>query len=149
MTRTTHIDTLSPANCTCATLRQAGRVVTQAYEAALAPAGLTNTQFSVLQNLEGHGDLPVSLLAETLVMDRTSLTRTLKPIERQGWIRIVREADQRVRMVQLTSAGLTVLNEALPLWRSVQARMVQGLGEKRWAALLRDLNTTVALIKDG
>ena len=58
------------ASCTCATLRKAARVVTQAYDAALQPTGLKATQFTLLATLQIPGDAPMTRLADALVMDR-------------------------------------------------------------------------------
>ena len=67
------------AACACANLRKAARVVTQAYDKALKPTGLRATQFTVIATLATEGDAPLTRLAEALVMDRTTLTRNLKP----------------------------------------------------------------------
>ena len=75
---------LDVALCTCANLRKATRVITQAFDAALQPTGLKATQFTVLATLARQGDGPLTLLAESLVMDRTTLTRNLKPWSARG-----------------------------------------------------------------
>ena len=72
---------LDPANCTFANLRKASRTVSQAYNDALRPAGLKATQFTLLATLNKRGEVSVSELAAALVMDRTTLTRNLKPLE--------------------------------------------------------------------
>ena len=109
--------------CTCANLRKAARVVTQAYDAALQPAGLKATQFTVLAALVNRGDLPMIRLADALVMDRTTLTRNLKPLVRKGLIRIEQEEDRRVRNVSLTATGRRVFGKACPRWEQAQARI--------------------------
>ena len=138
-----------PAACTCAQLRKAARVVTQDYDEALAPAGLRTTQFTVLATLARRGEVPLTRLAEALVMDRTTLTRNLKPLVRDQLVRIEAAADQRVRRVSLTGRGRAALDRALPLWHAAQSRLVGRLGRARWAALIGDLEATVALVQDG
>ena len=101
---------------TCANLRKAARVVTQRYEAALQPTGLKVTQFTVLATLTKRGDLPLTHLAEALVLDRTTLTRNLKPLAGQGLITIENEWDQRVRRIKLTAKGSKAFKDALPHW---------------------------------
>jgi DNA-binding MarR family transcriptional regulator len=137
------------SGCTCAGLRKATRVVTQAYDAALQPLSLKATQFTVLAQLDAGGAAPLSQLADALVVDRTTLTRNLKPLVRNGWVRVDGEADQRVRQVVLTSAGARILKRAYPLWKEAQARVLKGLGKRRWAELLTDLDATVDVFSEA
>jgi DNA-binding MarR family transcriptional regulator len=87
-------------------------------------SGLVRTQFTVLvaSTLAGPEGVPMSALARVLVLDRTSLTRTLAPLERAGLVRTTRGAsDSRVRLVQITAAGSRRLARALDLWEEAQA----------------------------
>lgn len=136
------------AACTCANLRKAARVVTQTYDAALKPAGLKATQFNLLATLAMRGDGPLTWLAEALVMDRTTLTRNLKPLLRKGLIRIEPEPDQRVRKVSLSEAGRSAFEAARPLWEHAQSRVVERLGPARWSGFLDDLTMTVAAVRE-
>ncbi len=140
-------DAMDLAACTCANLRRAARVVTQAYDKALQPTGLKTTQFTLLATLSKQDDLPLTRLAETLGMDRTTLTRNLKPLVAKEFVRIDGDADQRVRRIGLTDAGKAILDQALPLWRKAQSRLVAGLGRERWSGFLDDLTETVALVQ--
>lgn len=131
------------AACTCANLRKAARVVTQRYDAALQPTGLKATQFALLATLAKRGDLPLTHLAEALVMDRTTLTRNLKPLIGKGLVSIESEKDQRVRRINLTAKGNRAFENALPRWEAVQSKLVAGLGFERWSGFLDDLAATV------
>jgi DNA-binding MarR family transcriptional regulator len=135
--------------CTCSNLRKATRAVTQAYDDALRPVGLRATQFTLLATLNGHGKMPLTKLSEALGMDRTTLTRNLKPLMRREMIRTENEEDQRVRMVSLTDTGKRVFEEARPRWEEMQMRMSQELGQERWSRLLKDLNGITAVVRDG
>ena len=135
--------------CTCANLRKASRLVTQFYDAALAPAGLRATQFTLLATLSKRGGLPHSKLADALVMDRTTLTRNLKPLVDRGLIEVGAGADQRVRHIALTDEGQAVLEAALPHWRRAQARLVERLGHKPWAVFLGGLKETVQSLQEA
>lgn len=135
--------------CTCANLRKASRLVTQFYDAALQPAGLRATQFTLLATLSKRGSLAHSRLAEALVMDRTTLTRNLKPLVERGLIDVGQGADQRVRQVALTAAGKAALDAALPYWRQAQARIVERLGRKPWAEFLGGLKETVQSLQEA
>ena len=139
---------LEMSACTCANLRKAARVVTQAYDAALQPIGLKATQLTVLATLANRGGMPLTRLAEALVMDRTTLTRNLKPLERQRQIRIEQEADQRVRKVALTEAGARILKEAQPFWAQAQSQIHRKLGQHKWSNLLNNLSATIAAVRD-
>ena len=131
------LNALDMSACTCANLRKAARVVTQAYDSALQPVGLKATQLTVLATLANRGDMPVTRLAEALVMDRTTLTRNLKPLERQGLVRIEQEADQRVRKVNLTAMGARV-----------QTQIHKKLGQDKWSSFLNDLSATITAVRD-
>ena len=122
-------------------------MVTQAYDTALQAAGLKATQFTVLAALENRGDLPLTRLADALVMDRTTLTRNLKPLVRRRLIRIEQEEDRRVRNVSLTVKGRRVLEKARPRWEQAQARISASLGQERWSGFLEDLSATVAAVR--
>lgn len=133
--------------CTCQNLRKAARAVTQYYEAALEPSGLKVTQLPVLAVPASRGPLPMSRLADELVMDRTTLTRNLRPLEKAGLIRVRRGEDKRARIVEITDAGRAALAKALPLWKKAQAEMVDNLGRFQWGVLMDNLRATVAAVK--
>jgi len=132
------------ASCTCFNLRKAARAVTQYYDSVMQESGLTVTQFSILGVIHGGGPQPIGALAERMGTDRTTLTRNLKPLERQGLVRIAAGEDRRARIAHLTEHGGRALAEALPLWRRAQATMVERLGEAGWSALLDRLDDAVA-----
>lgn len=125
--------------CACANLRRAARAVTQAYDAALRPAGVRATQFTMLAVLAGREQLRQSEFAEVLGMDGTTLTRNLQPLVKKDWIRIDRDADQRVRLISITDPGRAVVNMAIPLWRDAQEQVRASLGEAQMSALLGGL----------
>ncbi|NKB49656.1 MAG: MarR family transcriptional regulator [Alphaproteobacteria bacterium] len=147
-TATKHVtlrDPLDVSACTLANVRQASRAISQVYDAALQPADIKATQFTVLAALSKNDQLPLSQLAEIMVMDRTTLTRNLQPLVKRKLVSIAPGKDRRVRNVRLTSQGRRLLETALPLWRKAQSQLVDGLGRQRWAGLLDDLSQTVSL----
>jgi DNA-binding MarR family transcriptional regulator len=117
------------------------------YDAALQPTGLKATQFTLLATLSRHRDLPMSRLAEFLVMDRTTLTRNLKPLMAKGLIATGEDDDRRVRRIRLTDAGEKVLEAAMPCWHVVQSQLVDKLGHARWKRLLGELGMVVETAK--
>ena len=139
------MDVTEPANCTCFGLRKAARAVTQMYDQALKPSGLRGTQFSLLVAARRAGPRGIGELAELLVMDRTTLTRNLKPLLDQGLLERIEGADRRRRAVAITARGRAALARAFPYWREAQASLAGSLGRARWRRLLGDLRDTANL----
>ena len=126
-------------NCVCLNLRKAARAVTQLHDSAMQPLGVRATQFSTLAALSLVGPVPLSPLAEALVMDRTTLTRDLRPLEKAGYVKSVPGTDRRVRLLSLTPAGKALVEEGLPIWAGLQDAMFAALGEQEWGRLLNGL----------
>ena len=135
--------------CACFNLRRATRAVTQLYDDALRSVGLRTTQFTLLNAIRVMGPVTVRRLATVVVMDRTTLTRDLRPLERQGLVLVAPGEDRRERKVDLTVKGIQVIRRALPLWEKAQAQVAKGLGEERLQRLLGDLSAAVALTRAG
>ncbi|SRR6266571_897881 len=125
--------------CACASLRRTARVVTQLYETELQGTGLRATQFTLLQALEQLGAASQGALGRLLALDPTTLSRTLPPLERAGWIRAAAGRDRREVRWSLTPAGRRRLAGALPAWERAQERLRTGLPAKHWRMLIEDL----------
>jgi DNA-binding MarR family transcriptional regulator len=118
--------------CNCLALRQASRYITGVYDQVLSEAGLRVTQFSILYKLLGLGPMTVNQMSAELVMDRTTLTRNLKPLERDALVTTgPSEHDKRERVVSLTPAGKAKVKAVLPLWRRAQQTFEQNFGSER------------------
>jgi len=125
--------------CCSTALRKATRRVTQLYDEALAPVGLRSTQYSILMELSRRASEAPSLqvLADALVMDRSALGHTLRPLKRDGLLALQPgESDRRQRQVVLTRKGQALVARAQPLWQRAQDRFCEAFGEAE-AALLR------------
>ena len=129
-------------------LRQAARALTQRYDAAFSVAGIRSTQFSVLVALAQAPSVPLSRLAEALVMDRTTLTRNLAPLLRRGLVEESAAEDKRVRSYALTARGQQLLTRALPDWKGAQARMLRALAKEDAEQLRRILRAVVAAAQE-
>ncbi len=127
--------------CVGFNLRKASRAVGQVYDSMLAPVGLKGTQFSLLMAVSIAGQVPVGRLADTLVMERTTLTRNLRPLVSRGFLEMIAGQDRRVRLIRLTSAGHDILDQAYPLWHDAQAAILSGIGEKTRDQVLKNLNS--------
>ena len=131
--------------CICNNLRRAARLVTNYYDKLLEPSGLRVSQATVLVVLYLYGVQTINAMAEKLELDRTTLTRNLKPLAYQGLLTIAPGSDQRTRVVALTPQGEAALLKLLPLWEQTQSYMVEGIGEANAALLLAQLSETAAL----
>lgn len=131
----TDLENLSELTCTCAALRRAARRVTQHYDAGMRSSGLRLTQFSMLMNVSRNRVSTLTRLAERMAMDRTTLTRNLRPLERQGLIAMRRGDDRRARQVELTATGRNRLRAALPYWERAEREFRGAFGSRRTEGL--------------
>jgi len=136
-------------NCALNKLRTTSRLVTKIYTEYLQSSGLTPTQFSLMTALSVLGSATMKRLAELMMMDRTTLTRNLKPLEREGLIKIFPGQDRRVRQIALTEKGGNVLDEALPRWEKAQAHLASILGDNQWDALHTSLDVATKAILES
>jgi DNA-binding MarR family transcriptional regulator len=125
--------------CACFNVRKAARLVTQQYDEMLQGTGLRATQLSILVVIALKGPITMSELAKVLVMDQTTLTRNLTPLEKQGLVQRVPGTDRRTRSVSLTPKGVTTVVNALPLWKQAQTKVLRTFGQTRFERLLSDL----------
>lgn len=140
--------------CTCLRMRRAARLVTQAYDHAIEPTGLTANQFGVLACLYGAASLrlvpSIGGIAEYLGMDPSTLNRNLKPLAAKGLVRNLPDpADARVRIVQITDSGERIVRKALPRWRGAQAQIEKALGPQATATLNDLLDVAAARLGCG
>src|ERR1700754_1392122 len=124
-------------SCLCDALRQTTRRVTRTYDDALRPVGLRITQFSVLAYLAREGEARVRDLGAGLLLEETTLTRSLRPLEQQGWLKVRPGEDRRERYVSITERGRGLLARAVPLWQGAQQRMRERVSASTWDAMFR------------
>ncbi len=125
--------------CVCHNLRMTSRAITRFYGETAGPGPLLGPQMSLLM-VASHLPRPTIMhMAEQLSMDRTTLTRNLKPLEAKGLLRIEEGEDRREKLVRLTKSGETALTVTLERWEHVQRRVVEKLGVERVNRLLADL----------
>jgi DNA-binding MarR family transcriptional regulator len=123
--------------CLCKRTRAAARAITRFYDEELRPTGLRPSQVEVLVTVAAKEGLSISGLSDELGMDRTTLTRNLRPLESRGLVAISPEARHRTRLVQLTPTGKAALAEAVANWERAQAAMERSLGEAGVASVRR------------
>lgn len=130
---------LPPLVCACASLRRAARAVTQAYDAELKAAGINSAQYTLLHFLSRFGEVPQGRVSDLLAIDTTTLTRTLEPLRKSGWIRARAGDDRRERLWSITPAGERQRAKTTPHWEAAQARMRTRLGASAFQSLLTEL----------
>ena len=128
-----------PSLCPAFNIRAASRIITQLFDEILKPSGLQVTQFTVLVGVFILDSPTISKLAKGLVMDRTTLTRGLKPLEKEGLIKIVSGEDKRTHFVIITPKGKSALDRTLPYWEKARAVVSKEFGQKHLDILLKDL----------
>jgi DNA-binding MarR family transcriptional regulator len=127
--------------CVCLGLNRAARATSRRYDAVFKPIGITSGQFTILSALRRDEPVPISGMADLLGMDRTTLTRNLRPLEARELVVIQPdERDRRVRCLALTAKGQELLKEAVPLWRKAQGESNRRIGPNRWGELRPSLD---------
>jgi DNA-binding MarR family transcriptional regulator len=136
---------VNPADCNCLAVRQAARYVTQFYDQHLAAAGLRTTQYGILAKLKRHGPMSINMLAAELIMDRTTLGRNVRPLERDGLIVIEPDQDdRRSKVLRLSKAGDARFQRAHKAWAEAQKSFEGAYGGKEAAELRARLRDVVA-----
>jgi len=135
----THKNQPALDECACMNLRKTARLIAQFYDQRLQPGGLRNTQFTLLVVLDHLSPVSITSLADHMGMDRTTLTRNLRLLERDGFITGNRGKDARVRMISLTGKGRTAIKETHPLWQQAQKEFLQKFGKERWQDMRKNL----------
>lgn len=137
-------------NCTHTALRQASRQLTQVYDEAIAPAGLTSAQAMLVTRLDELGGAPggtgpsLQALAKRLSIQISALTHALRPLVRDGVVELHADPrDGRIKRAVLTEKGMKQTREMYVLWQAVNLRMDSVLGAGTGSEL-RALATRVA-----
>ena len=123
--------------CACATARHVARTLTQLYDTALSDTGLDAPQFALLMAIEQIGPCNQSALGERYALDKTTVSRNLKWLERQGWVHVSIGKNRRERELTLTAEGRKRLTAAHPKWRNAQALLRSEMSEAEWKAMFR------------
>lgn len=135
--------------CACLGLRKAARAATQLYDSMLEPCGIRATQFTLLILLASvPSGKTLTEMAAGLVMDRTTLTRNLKPLEKAELIASVIPADRRSRAYTLTPKGWETLQKGLPLWEQAQKLLSSSVSEDNFDELIKEVKVLTDKIID-
>ena len=121
--------------CICIELRNAAQAVTKLYDKQLLDSGISITQLSQLNHIRECGAPTLKRLAEVTGLDRSTLGRNTRLLEKQGLVSLAPGNDARTKVVSLTRKGRTALERAAPLWLDVQTRLNTRLGSRKRALL--------------
>lgn len=133
------IDLNSMENCVCFNLRWVSRAISKFFVAELHHHGLLPTQTPILAALAGRPSAHMAELSDWLAMDRTTLLRNLRPLERDGFVEISNKGRGQKVSLSLTVKGRAALQNFLPDWQVAQQKIVETLGKDRWTEIIRDL----------
>jgi DNA-binding MarR family transcriptional regulator len=134
-------------DCACFNTRKVARLLGQLYDRALEPSGLKNTQFTALAVAERHRAISITELSRAMDIERTSLTRNLQVLERDGLVKLDAGVDARSKTVVVTPKGRRRLEAALPLWAAAQEHVLEVFGGKRWQSLRTELDAMGASLR--
>lgn len=130
--------------CLCLHVQRAARSLARRFDEVFRPLDLTHGQFSLLMSLNRPEPPTIGSVAALLVMDRTTLTAALKPLERRGLVKVsIDKEDRRGRRLTLTAAGRALLSKAFPLWTQAHGeidRLIPRGGPDELRAALRALS---------
>jgi len=135
-------------SCFCFALRRVSRAVSQKYDHALGCIGLRSTQFNLMAGMAQHEAKTLTQLALYLGMDRTTLTRNLKPLLRAGWITTLTVTDRRSKPYCLTDKGLEILQSAFPIWSQYQQQIHNLLGKEYCENMLNEFKHIIERSKN-
>jgi DNA-binding MarR family transcriptional regulator len=114
------VDFVATRQCLCTAARRRSRDLTRIFEKAMRGSGVRGTQFTLLATLVQTGPIPTTRLAEFQGLERTTLTRNLSRLVRDGFVQIQEGEDRRVRKAAITPAGEEAARRAFPFWKKAQ-----------------------------
>jgi DNA-binding MarR family transcriptional regulator len=132
--------------CASFNFRRASRAITALYDKALQASGIRSTQFAILTAVAKSQPVSISTISDILIMDATTLTRSLELLRKQGLITISPRGKMRQRFLNLTSEGEKTLARAIPFWRQIQQKFEDSVGgSDHWRALRAELESMAKL----
>ena len=142
------LDLSGTGSCAAFNFRRTARAVTRLFDLAMEPSGIRSTQFAILTAVAKFQPVSISRIGDILVLDPTTLTRSLRLLEKQGLLEISPRSTRRHRFIVLTDEGAKSLALAIPLWRKVQSEFLGLLGGESWKSLRDELERLSKLALD-
>ncbi len=141
--------TNDPSTCANMNIRRTARQIGQFYDDHMSGTAIRATQFSLLVLVNRHAPAPISHIADAISMDRTTLTRNLRLLERDNLVEHEPGADARTRLYRLTDQGKHAVEEAQIFWDAAQTKLLTRFGEQRWKALRAELQAVQACLSES
>jgi DNA-binding MarR family transcriptional regulator len=145
---TRKFDLTGTGSCGSFNLRRTARAVTRFYDLAFQDCGIRSTQFTILVSIAKKQPTSMGALADLLVIDRTTLTRSLRLLKKEGLVSVSERSTMRQRFLTLTPEGEQMLERSLPNWRKAQERFVQALGSEHWTNFRNELEKLAHIVTD-
>ena len=133
------LDLRGTGHCASFNFRRTARAVTRIYDAALQDSGIRSTQFAILVGIAKKQTVSIGTLADVLVIDGTTLARSLRLLKKEGLISISARSTMRRRFLTVTPKGKRVLSRSVPLWRAAHERFVATVGSQYWIDFRNEL----------
>lgn len=137
------------SECMAYNLKKATRAVQSLFDNAFKTIGLEGTQYTVLAHIYVSEPITLSKLANMMSVDRTTLGRNLKPLEKKGLIEIKTGDDRRAKLIKLTKNGREVLAQAQPIWKEVHEDIKRLLGVEGWSSTIKNLGDLTIKLKEN
>ena len=134
-----NLDLNGTGYCASLNFRRTARAVTRMYDTAMQDSGIRSTQFAILVGIVKTQPVAIGKLADVLIIDRTTLTRSLRLLQKERLVTISKRTTMRQRLLELTPQGVEALERSLPLWRAVHAKFVSDVGSDYWLHLRGEL----------
>ena len=145
---TSKLDLSGTGYCASFNFRRTARAVTRMYDVAMQESGIRSTQFTMLVGIAKNQPVSIGALADVLVIDRTTLTRSLRLLQEEGLIRISKRSVMRQRFLTIAPKGARTLARSLPVWRKAQKEFVATVGSKHWLELRNELEKLAQVVVD-
>jgi DNA-binding MarR family transcriptional regulator len=133
------LDLRGTYSCASFQIRRTARAITSLYDAAFEDCGIRSTQFGILVAIRKEQPIGIGDLSRIMLIDRTTLTRSLRLLQKQKLVTVSARSSMRQRFVSLTVEGDRILTLAVPLWRAMQERFLTAVGSDHWQSLQREL----------
>ncbi|WP_417317612.1 MarR family winged helix-turn-helix transcriptional regulator [Emcibacter sp.] len=134
--------------CACLGLRKASRAVTRRFDTILDPSSLRSTQVVILLELADKGTMTLSQLADSLFMEKSSMSRMVKAMADRGYISIQYSGGKRYASYTLEAEGLEAIRNVVPYWMEAQEEFMQALGDKNWKDIREALLSVARTMSD-
>jgi len=141
------LDMTSVENCVCFNIRRVSRLITQFFDSEARRNSIRPTQAPILRALQAKSEWSMAELSEWLGMERTTLLRNLRPLQRDGLVRVKGGGRGSHVKLEISEKGRKVLAKMLPAWRAAQDKVVATLGKERWSTIITDLADVATKLK--